>query len=77
MRRTVFRDSIQVIQKLATGPKFQIHIDYTCIQILELFYYPCCKLTRARFMSLFIGNSVLMVSDQVAHKPGCTATEDG
>ena len=29
------------------------------------------------FMSLVVGKPVFGVSDQVPHKPGCTATEDG
>ena len=28
-------------------------------------------------MSLVVRKPVFMVSDQVAHKPGCTVTEDG
>ena len=30
-----------------------------------------------RYMSLVVRNPVFGVSDQVRHKPGCTATEDG
>ena len=37
----------------------------------------CLKHLLFSYLSLVVRKPVFMVSDQVQHKPGCTATEDG
>ena len=40
------------------------------------FLLPLCVWDTLRYLSLVVRKPVFGVSDQVRHKPGCTATED-
>ena len=77
---TINASTIQAIEIYTTVPKEQI-----CLMValetgseLLLGFRQGCLLSLAFFnMSLVVRKPVLGVSDQVQHKPGCTATEDG
>ena len=46
-------------------------------QGLQVFLGSFSQVSLATYMSLVVRKPVYGVSDQVPHKPGCTATQDG
>ena len=48
-----------------------------CWSLTDSFMYIYMINCGMKIMSLVLRKPVLGVSDQVRHKPGCTATEDG
>ena len=45
--------------------------------MLKSYFENSIHVIRAFYMSLVVRKPVFGVSDQVQHKPGCTASEDG
>ena len=57
------------------SPKFDHHVRHVCYGVGEVARSVACQLCI--HMSLVLRKQVFWVSNQVLHKPGCIATEDG
>ena len=47
------------------------------IKLFWYLYFVCNQQAKKLYLSLVVRKPVFGVSDQVRHKPGCSATEDG
>ena len=68
---------VEITYYAYTRPRCLVSVYRTIGSVLVDFKLPQLLIEMLYHLSLVLRKPVLGVSDQVQHKPGCTATEDG